>query len=116
MTLVALLAVTTQAWAQTDVSTFADLQTALNAGNNVKLTANIQFTSAITISGTNKITIDGNGKTMSGPSTRAFSISSGNTLVINNATLDNFDLNAGGGAIRNNGTLVLDGCTFSVIV
>ena len=113
MTLVALLAVTTQAWAQTDVSTFADLQTALNAGNDVKLTANIQFTSAIEISGSKKILIDGNGKTMSGSSTRAFSISSGNTLAIKNATLNNFDLDAGGGAIRNNGTLVLDGCTVS---
>ena len=101
------------AWAQTDVSTFADLQTALSAGNDVKLTANIQFTSSIEISGSKKITIDGNGKTMSGPSTCAFIISSGNTLAIKNATIDNFDRSAGGGAIRNNGTLVLDGCTVS---
>ena len=111
-----LMTAVTGAWAQstsTEVSTFADLQTALSAGNDVKLTANIQFTSSIEISGSKKITIDGNGKTMSGPSTRAFSISSGNTLAIKNATLDNFDLNAGGGAIRNNGTLVLDGCTVS---
>ena len=113
LTLVALLALTTGAWAQTEVSTFTGLQTALTDGNDVKLTANIQFTSSITISGTKKITIDGNGKTLSGPSTRAFSIYSGNTLVINNATLDNFDLNKGGGAILNSGTLVLDGCTVS---
>ena len=99
--------------AQTDVSTFAQLQSALDAGNDVRLTANISFTSAITISGSKKITINGNGKTMSGPSTRAFLISSGNTLAIKNATLNNFDLNAGGGAIRNYGTLVLDGCTVS---
>ena len=101
------------AWAQTDVSTFAQLQSALAAGNDVRLTSNISFTSAITISGSKKITINGNGKTLSGPSTRAFIISSGNTLAIKNATLNNFDLNAGGGAIRNNGTLVLDGCTVS---
>ena len=101
------------AMAQTDVSTFSQLQSALNAGNDVRLTANIQFTSAITISGGKKITINGNGKKLSGPSTRAFSISSGNTLSIKNATLNNFDLNAGGGAIRNYGTLVLDGCTVS---
>jgi len=100
-------------WAQTDVSTFAQLQSALNAGNNVRLTGNISFTSAITISGEKKIIIDGNGKTLSGPSTRAFTINSGNVLAIKNATLNNFDLNAGGGAIRNNGTLVLDGCTIS---
>ena len=108
-----MLMAATGVWAQTDVSTFAQLQSALNAGNDVRLTANIKFTSAITISGGKKITINGNGKTMSGPSTRAFSISSGNTLSIKNATLNNFDLNAGGGAIRNNGTLVLDGCTVS---
>ena len=108
-----MLMAATGVWAQTDVSTFAQLQSALNAGNDVRLTANIQFTSAITISGSKKITINGNGKTMSGPSTRAFSISSGNTLAIRNATLNNFDLNAGGGAIRNYGTLVLDGCTVS---
>ena len=113
LTLVALLAVTTQAWAQTDVSTFADLQTALSAGNDVKLTANIQFNSAIEISGSKKILIDGNGKTMSGPSTCAFIINSGNTLAIKNATINNFDRNAGGGAIRNGGTLLLDGCTVS---
>ena len=101
------------AWAQTDVSTFAQLQSALDAGNDVRLTSNISFTSAITISGSKKITINGNGKTLSGPSTRAFTINSGNTLAIKNATLNNFDLNAGGGAIRNNGTLVLDGCTVS---
>ena len=113
LTLVALLAVTTGAWAQTDVSTFAELQTALSAGNNVKLTANIQFTSSIEISGSKRILIDGNGKTMSGPSTCAFIINSGNTLAIKNATIDNFDRSAGGGAIRNEGTLVLDGCTVS---
>ena len=113
LTLVALLAVTTGAWAQTDVSTFAELQTALSAGNNVKLTANIQFTSAIEISGSKKILIDGNGKKMSGPSTCAFIISSDNTLAIKNATIDNFDRDKGGGAIRNEGTLVLDGCTVS---
>ena len=101
------------AWAQTDVSTFAQLQSALAAGNDVRLTSNISFTSAITISGSKRITINGNGKTLSGPSTRAFTINSGNTLAIKNATLNNFDLNAGGGAIRNNGTLVLDGCTVS---
>ena len=101
------------AWAQTDVSTFAQLQSALDAGNDVRLTSNISFTSAITISGSKKITINGNGKTLSGPSTRAFTINSGNTLAIKNATLNNFDLSAGGGAIRNNGTLVLDGCTVS---
>ena len=101
------------AWAQTDVSTFAQLQSALDAGNDVRLTSNISFTSAITISGSKKITINGNGKTLSGPSTRAFTINSGNTLAVKNATLNNFDLNAGGGAIRNNGTLVLDGCTVS---
>ena len=101
------------AWAQTDVSTFAQLQSALDAGNDVRLTANIQFTSAITISGGKTITINGNGKTLSGPSTRAFTINDGNTLAIKNATLNNFDLNAGGGAIRNYGTLVLDGCIVS---
>ena len=101
------------AWAQTDVSTFAQLQSALDAGNDVRLTSNISFTSAITISGSKKITINGNGKTLSGPSTRAFTINSDNTLAIKNATLNNFDLSAGGGAIRNNGTLVLDGCTVS---
>ena len=114
LTLLALLmTAATGAWAQTDVSTFAQLQSALDAGNDVRLTSNISFTSAITISGSKKITINGNGKTLSGPSTRAFTINSGNTLAIKNATLNNFDLNAGGGAIRNNGTLVLDGCTVS---
>ncbi len=113
LTLVALLAVTTGAWAQTDVSTFAELKTALSAGNNVKLTANIQFTSYIEISGSKNILIDGNGKMMNGPSTCAFIINSGNTLAIKNATIDNFDRSAGGGAIRNVGTLVLDGCTVS---
>ena len=110
---VLMLIVAVGAWAQTDVSTFAQLQSALDAGNDVRLTSNISFTSAITISGSKKITINGNGKTLSGPSTRAFTINSGNTLAIKNATLNNFDLNAGGGAIRNNGTLVLDGCTVS---
>ena len=110
---VLMLIVAVGAWAQTDVSTFAQLQSALDAGNDVRLTSNISFTSAITISGSKKITINGNGKTLSGPSTRAFTINSSNTLAIKNATLNNFDLNAGGGAIRNNGTLVLDGCTVS---
>ena len=111
--IVLLAAVMTGAVAQTDVSTFAQLQSALNAGNDVRLTGNISFSSAITISGGKKVTINGNGKTLSGPSTRAFSVTSGSTLAIKNATLNNFDLNAGGGAIRNNGTLVLDGCIVS---
>ena len=111
--LVLLAAVMMGAVAQTDVSTFAQLQSALNAGNDVRLTGNISFSSAITISGGKKVTINGNGKTLSGPSTRAFSVNSGSTLAIKNATLNKFDLNAGGGAIRNNGTLVLDGCIVS---
>ena len=111
--LVLLAAVMMGAVAQTDVSTFAQLQSALNAGNDVRLTGNISFSSAITISGGKKVTINGNGKTLSGPSTRAFSVNSGSTLAIKNATLNNFDLNSGGGAIRNNGTLVLDGCIVS---
>ena len=111
-----LMTAVTGAWAQstpTEVSTFADLQTALSAGNDVKLTANIQFTSAIEISGSKKITIDGNGKTLSTTSEiRAFKVGASATVAFKNLTLTGF-VNEGGPAINNKGTIVLDGCTIS---
>ena len=116
MTLALLLTAATGAWAQstpTEVSTFADLQTALSAGNDVKLTANIQFTSPIEISDSKKITIDGNGKTMSTTSAiRAFKVWSSATVAFKDLTLTGF-VSGGGPAINNSGTIVLDGCTIS---
>ena len=97
----------------TEVSTFSALQSALSAGNNVRLTSNITCSTQVTIS-SGKIILDGNGYTLSGGgANRALYINSSATIMMKNVTLNGFDLNAGGGAIRNYGTLIFDGCTIS---
>ena len=97
----------------TEVSTFSALQSALSAGNNVRLTSNITWTSEVNISNV-QIILDGNGYTLNGAGgNRALYIQSSATIMMKNVTLNGFDLNAGGGAIRNYGTLVFDGCTVS---
>ena len=97
----------------TEVSTFSALQSALGSGNNVRLTSNITCTSSITLSNVQR-TIEGNGYALNGAGgDRAFYINSSATIMMKNVTLNGFDLNAGGGAIRNYGTLVFDGCTVS---
>ena len=78
--LLAVITAVADVWAQTytDVSSFAALQTALGAGENVRLTSDITCTSAITIN--NKVIIDGNGKKLTGSSCRAFSVNSSAVL------------------------------------
>ena len=113
--LLALAASVGMSWAQsyTEVSTFSALQSALSAGNNVRLTSNITCTSSITLSNV-QLVIDGNGYALNGAGgDRAFYINSSVTIVMKDLTINAFDLDAGGGAIRNYGTLVLDGCTVS---
>jgi hypothetical protein len=98
----------------TEVSSFEALQTALQAGNNVRLTANISCTSDITLNNGQKLILDGNGFALNGAgSHRAFYFGGDVTIVMKDLTINAFDLDAGGGAIRNYGTLVLDGCTVS---
>lgn len=116
LSILALLCLTvTGAWAQsaTDVSSFAELQSALSSGNNVRLTSDITCTEQITITTGTKVEINGNGKTLSGSSHRAFKVSSSAVLSMKNLTITGFASDAGGGAIQNNGTLVFDGCTIS---
>ena len=103
----------TKAQTYTDVSTFADLQAAVSDGARIRLTSNITFTQQITINNGVKVVIDGNGKTLTGSSCRAFLVNSSAVLSLKNVTINAFDLNAGGGAFRNYGTLVFDGCTIS---
>ena len=98
----------------TEVSSFEALQTALQAGNNVRLTANISCTSDITLNNEQKLILDGNGFALNGAgSHRAFYFGGDVTIVMKDLTINAFDLDAGGGVIRNYGTLVLDGCTVS---
>ena len=81
LTIVALMLIAaTGAWAQTttEVSTFADLKSALSSGNNVKLTSDITCTEQITIGG--KVEINGNGKKLTGSSCRAFYVNSSAVL------------------------------------
>ena len=98
----------------TEVSSFEALQAALQAGNNVRLTANISCTSDITLNNGPKLILDGNGYALNGTDNhRAFYFGGDVTIVMKDLTINAFDLDAGGGAIRNYGTLVLDGCTVS---
>lgn len=119
LSILALLCLTvTGAWAQsaTDVSSFAELQSALSSGNNVRLTSDITCTAQITIASGKKVEINGNGKTLSAPtgsSYRAFYVSSSAVLSMKNLTITGFASNGGGGAFLNYGTLVFDGCTIS---
>ena len=103
----------TKAQTFTDVSTFAQLQAAVSNGAHIRLTSNITFTQQITIDNGVKVVIDGNGNTLTGSSCRAFLVNSSAVLSLKNVTINGFDLNAGGGAFRNYGTLVFDGCTVS---
>ena len=103
----------TKAQTFTDVSTFDELQAAVSNGARIRLTSNITFTQQITIDNGVKVVIDGNGKTLTGSSCRAFLVNSSAVLSLKNVTINGFDLNAGGGAFRNYGTLVFDGCTIS---
>lgn len=118
LSILALLCLTvTGAWAQsaTDVSSFAELQSALSSGNNVRLTSDITCTAQITIASGKKVEINGNGKTLSAltGSHRAFKVSSSAVLSMKNLTITGFAYNDGGGAFLNYGTLVFDGCTIS---
>ena len=108
-----LLMAATGAWAQTttDVSSFETLKSALEDGQNVKLTSDIACTEQITIE--QNVIIDGNGKTLTGSSSRAFSVGSSGTLSIKNLTVTGFNKTGGGGAFVNSGTLVLEVCTVS---
>lgn len=111
--LVAVIATVAETWAQsyTEVSSFDALKTALEAGQNVRLTSDIPCTSAISISA--RVIIDGNGKKLTGSSSRAFSVGSSGVLSVKNLTVTGFSLSGGGGAFVNNGTLVLEDCTVS---
>lgn len=103
----------TKAQTFTDVSTFDELQAAVSNGARIRLTSNITFTQQITIDNGVKVVIDGNGNTLTGSSCRAFFVQGSAVLSMKNVTINGFDLNAGGGAFRNYGTLVFDGCTIS---
>ena len=96
----------------TEVTTFSELQTALSAGKNVKLMNDIVCTEVISISN-GALTIDGNGKELSTTSEiRAFWVKSPAIVAFKDLTLTGF-VSGGGPAIKNSGTIVLDGCTIS---
>ncbi|MCR5602352.1 MAG: hypothetical protein K6G27_01460 [Lachnospiraceae bacterium] len=93
------------------VSTFDELSTAVANGGKIRLANDITVTSEIKIVSGKEIIIDGNDKKLTGGgSNRAFSVSG--TLTLKDITLSGFSTR-GGGAIVNNGTLVLDNCVFA---
>ena len=85
----------------TEVSTFADLKSAVEAGTNVKLTADITTDSALSISG-KTVSIDLNGKTLKlGKGDNKFT--DGSNITINNGTI-----NIDGTVVSDNAIICLD--------
>jgi hypothetical protein len=107
------------------VSTPAELSNAIavanfvGGGNTINFAANITLTSGAlpAIDSGSTLTINGNGFALDGDSKfQIFSVSSGATLSLQFLTLQNGSVTGDpgeGGAILNNGTLTVTGCTLS---
>lgn len=129
--LIALLMLPVAAWAEVNVSTFEELQTAILSGSEsiINITADITNASQLTIS--RDVTIDGKGHTLSVPtpylnedgteadnpsSNGVFTINSGHTVNLKNMTVMGgkfADENTTYAAIYNEGTLTLDHVTMT---
>ena len=104
----------------TDVSeTFDNLRKAINMSNQISLTSDIINTDDYEIFIDDNITINGNGYVIDGNKMgRLFTIYNGGQLTLINAKLTNGDLsfdlqsNYDGGAIYNEGTLIIKDCEF----
>ena len=130
LALTTLLMLPAIAWAEVNVSTFEDLQTALSSSESIiNITADITNASELAIS--RDVTIDGKGHTISVPtpylnedgtkadnpsSNGVFTISSGRTVNLKNMTVMGgkfADENTTNAAIYNLGTLTLDHVTMT---
>lgn len=100
------------------ITDFGGLKDALKTGPSVtvKLGSDISATAAITTGGSNtpkSVTILGEGKKYTS-TTLAFDVKPNTTLTLNNITLDTIKhASSWGGAMYNEGTLILDNVTFN---
>jgi predicted outer membrane repeat protein len=78
----------------------------LNINSDVTLTDNLSTPSGTTIS------VEGNGNTLDGGSKTGFLVASGQTLNINNYSIQNFFYNYGGAIYNYTGTLTINHSTF----
>ena len=90
-------------------TSLADAIAAAHDGDTVKLLADVN--EAVTISG-KKITLDLNGKKISGGNTDAVSVNNGANVTIKNGTLETYGTNCGGVWVKN-ATALIENCTIN---